>query len=305
MKIIKNILVPTDFSATASGAFRYAKILAQALNADITVLHVNAYFLAASEIVVPLSTQNDEVRLQETMQNFINDEADEGTTMVKTVVSVKILRGESVSQIVELSQSEGVDLIVMGTTGLQDFLTKIIGSTSLDVANKAHCPVILVPRDTKWTPIERILFASNVESVTPVMVHEMADFAQLLNANLHFVHVSEKDNEPTDADHKEDNASSDKIGKMWTELYEKSNASFPAPSRPVMPFEIHTVYGFNVVKQLNKYVYKNEINLIAFVSKHRNFWQNLMHNSIIEKVAISTEIPMMIMHSDDTTQNII
>lgn len=306
MKTIKNILVPTDFSATASGAFRYAKILAQALNANITVLHVNAYFLAASEIVVPLSTQNDEKRLEETMDTFIKDEADDdATTMVKTVVKTKILRGESVSQIVELSQSEGVDLIVMGTTGLQDFLTKIIGSTSLDVANKAYCPVILVPRDAKWTPIERIVFASNVDSVTPTMVHEIADFAQLLNANLHLVHVSEKEIEHTDASDKEDNTPLDKIGKMWSALYEKSNASFAARAQQVMPFEIHTVYGFDVVKQLSKYVYKNDINFIAFVRKHRNFWQNLMHSSVTEKVAISTEIPMMIMHSDDTTQSIL
>lgn len=300
MKTIKNILVPTDFSATASGAFRYAKVLAQALNANITVLHVNAYFLAASEIVVPLSTQNDEKRLEETMEAFIKDEADDdATTMVKTVVKTKILRGESVSQIVELSQSEGVDLIVMGTTGLQDFLTKIIGSTSLDVANKAHCPVILVPRDAKWTPIERIVFASNVDSVTPTMVHEIADFAQLLNATLHFVHVSEKEN--SDATDKEDNMPLDKIGKMWSERYGKSNVS----AHQVMPFEIHTVYGFDVVKQLSKYVYKNDIHLLAFVRKHRNFWQNLMHSSVTEKVAISTEIPMMIMHTDDTTQSIL
>ncbi len=288
MKTIKNILVPTDFSATASGAFRYAKVLAQALNAHITVLHVSPYFLAASEIVVPLDTQEEEGRLQETMEAFINDEGDESSVMVKTVVKTKILRGESVSRIVELSQTDSVDLIVMGTTGLQDFLSKIIGSTSLDVSNKAHCPVILVPRDVKWQPIDRILFASNVESINPTMVHEITDFAQLFGAAIHFVHVSEKERTHPDT-------SGNLTDKVWTERYEKSNAT--------LPFEIHTVYGFDVVKQLSKYVYKNDINLIAFVSKHRSFWQNLMHNSVTEKVAISTEIPMLIMHSDDKVQD--
>ena len=292
MKTIKNILVPTDFSATASGAFGYAKVLAQALNANITVLHVSPYFLAASEIAVPLDTKDEEIRLQETMEAFINDDTNEANVMVKTVVKTKLLRGESVSRIVELSQSDSTDLIVMGTTGLQDFLSKIIGSTSLDVSNQAHCPVILVPRDAKWQPIDRVLFASNIDSVTPPMVREMADFAQLFNAAIHFVHISEKEHEPA-ATTKDGNALIDSI---WAELYEKSSGSYP--------FEIHTVYGFDIVKQLSKYVYKNDINLIAFVSKHRNFWQNLIHNSVTQKVAISTEIPMLIMHTDDTIQSV-
>jgi nucleotide-binding universal stress UspA family protein len=285
MKTIKNILVPTDFSATASGTFRYAKVLAQALDAYITVLHVSPYFLAASEIAIPLDTHDEDIRLQETMEAFINDADDDSNLMVKTLVKTKLLRGETVSRIVELSQSESVDLIVMGTTGLQDFLSKIIGSTSLDVSNKAHCPVILVPRDAKWKPIDRVLFASNAESVTPQLVREMVDFAQLFGAAIHFVHISEKEKTYNDL-----------TDKIWTELYEKSNGT--------LPFEIHTVYGFDIVKQLSKYAFKNDISLIAFASKHRNFWQNLMHNSVTEKVAISTEIPMLIMHSDDKVRDI-
>jgi nucleotide-binding universal stress UspA family protein len=292
MKTIKNILVPTDFSATASGAFRYAKVLAQALNANITVLHISPFFLAASEIAIPLDTKEEETRLQETMEAFINDDTDDGNVMVKTVVKTKLLKGDAVSRIIELSKSDSTDLIVMGTTGLQDFLSKIIGSVSLDVSNQAHCPVILVPRDAKWQPIDRILFASNVQSVTPPMVREMSGFAQLFGATIHFVHISEKQHEPVTIN-KDGNTIIDNI---WSELYEKSNGSFP--------FEIHTVYGFDIVKQLSKYVYKNDISLIAFVSKHRNFWQNLMHNSVTQKVAISTEIPMLIMHNDDKIQDV-
>ena len=80
----------------------------------------------------------------------------------------------------ELSKS--ADLIVMGTTGLQDFLSKIIGSTSLEVANKAHCPVLLVPRDARWKRIDKIMYASNYDSTTPKMVREITDFAVMINS---------------------------------------------------------------------------------------------------------------------------
>jgi nucleotide-binding universal stress UspA family protein len=282
MKAIKNILVPTDFSATAHGALQYSKVLAQALDAEITVLHVNPYLFDASSIVIPLDPQENEARLDEAMQDFINDDTNEDDTMmIKTAVKTKILRGESVSEIVQLSHSDDVDLIVMGNTGLQDFLTKIMGSTSLDVSNKAHCPVILIPRDAKWSPIERILYACNIESITHNMVRELADFAESCGATIHFVHICDDTQEV-------DNVLVDKI---WAKLYENSKASFP--------FEIHTVYGSDTVEQLRKYAQENAINLIAFVTKHRNFWQNLVHNSVTESMAISTEIPMLVMHYDD------
>jgi nucleotide-binding universal stress UspA family protein len=282
MKAIKNILVPTDFSATAHGALQYSKVLAQALDAEITVLHVNPYLFNASSIVIPLDTQDSETRLDEAMQDFINNDTNEDDTMMtKTAVKTKILRGESVSEIVQLSHSDDVDLIVMGNTGLQDFLTKIMGSTSLDVSNKAHCPVILIPRDAKWSPIERILYACNIESITHNMVRELADFAESFDATIHFVHICDDTQEV-------DNVLVDKI---WAKLHENSKASFH--------FEVHTVYGSDTVEQLSEYAQENAINLIAFVTKHRNFWQNLVHNSVTESMAISTEIPMLVMHYDD------
>ncbi|NJN33228.1 MAG: universal stress protein [Saprospiraceae bacterium] len=167
MKDIKNILVPTDFSVTARNAFHYAKVLAQACDACVTVVHINQYFLPISEIAVaPQSAQQDDV-VDEAMATFIEDEKDAANTVVKVDVATKILRGDPVSRLVELSQHADVDLIVMGTTGLQDFISKIIGSTSLEVSNKARCPVVLVPREARWKRVEKIMFSTTYEAASP------------------------------------------------------------------------------------------------------------------------------------------
>jgi nucleotide-binding universal stress UspA family protein len=178
----------------------------------------------------------------------------------------------------ELSKS--ADLIVMGTTGLQDFLSKIIGSTSLEVANKAHCPVLLVPRDARWKPIDRIMYASNYDSTTHKMVREITDFAVMINAAVHFVHIEEF----TQNDEKVTNI-------IWDELFSTSD--------PSLAFEIHTIYGQDRIKELKEYSDNNKINLMAFVSKHRNFWQNLIDNSVTQNISISTTTPMLVMHFDD------
>lgn len=279
MKTIKNIIVPTDFSATARNAFNYAQVLAEALDAEITVVHVKEFLLPASEIaVMPHFDEGNSIT--ETMDSFVNLQDEDSPDIVKTKVKTKILRGSTTDELVAFSSKNEADLIVMGTTGLQDFVSKIIGTVSLDVANKAHCPVILVPRDATWQPINRIMFAANYASTLPKTVREITDFANLLNANIHFVHINEN------------KVDDDKLMEtIWDELFEETD--------PRIGFEMHTIYRGDVVEQLQKYATQHKIDLLAFVNKKRNFWQNLMHRSITQNVSISIDKPMIVLHYDD------
>lgn len=284
MKKIKNIIVPTDFSVTSRNAYHYAKRLAMTLDATITVLHVNQYFMPVDEVAISSISEDEVVKMsEEAMNAFVVDEDDiDHWEMMKHPVKTTILKGDLVPLLVDMSKQSDTDVIVMGMTGMQDFIGKIIGSASLDVSNKAHCPVILVPRDTKWHKIEKLMYASNYTSITPKMVGNVTDFALAVNAAVHFIHV-----EDTTADYKKNVA---KI--IWTEL-------FSADDAPTLTFEIHTIEEGDRIEQLQNYAQNNDINLMIFLSKHRTFWQNLVHRSVTENMAIATEIPMMVMHLDD------
>jgi nucleotide-binding universal stress UspA family protein len=280
MKKIKNILVSTDFSLTAKNAFQYAKMLAETLDATLTVVHINEYFIPVSEIAIAPLSETEESQIEEAMVTFVSEDLGEGV-LVKSKVKTKILKGDPVERLLALSESDDVDLIVMGSTGLQDFLSKIIGSTSLEVANKAHCPVILVPRDAKWQRIDRIMYASNYDSTTPKMVREVTEFALSVNAAIHFVHV--EDFSPV--------GESKVTEIIWDELFSLTD--------PNLAFEIHSIYGDDKIEELKRYAASNDIDLMAFVSKHRSFWENLMHKSVTQNIAISSHTPMLVMHIDD------
>jgi nucleotide-binding universal stress UspA family protein len=280
MKKIKNILVPTDFSLTAKNAFQYAKMLAETLDATVTVVHINEYFIPVSDIAIAPLSETEESQIEEAMDTFVSEDIGEGV-LVKSNVKTKILQGDPVERLLDLSESNHVDVIVMGSTGLQDFLSKIIGSTSLELANKAHCPVILVPRDTKWERIDRIMYASNYDSTTPKMIREVTEFAISLHAAIHFVHV--EDFSPV---------GEGKVTEIiWDELFSLTD--------PSLAFEIHSIYGNDKIQELKQYAVSNDIDLMAFVSKHRSFWENLMHKSVTENIAVSAYTPMLIMHLDD------
>ena len=104
MKNIRNILVPTDFSATSRNAFEYAKMLAEVFEATITVVHVQQSLLVASEITIPIYGGDIEERMNEAMNEFITDTSF-SEVMVQTDVRTKIVKGETVSHLVELSRS--------------------------------------------------------------------------------------------------------------------------------------------------------------------------------------------------------
>ena len=283
MKRIKNIIVATDFSVTSRDAYRYSKLLAESLNARLTVVNVRESILMASDVsLAPFPIVKDS-ELVEQINEFMVEE-NKTLHLSKTRhddVKVKILRGNVVDALVTESESEAVDLMVIGTTGLSDVITKMFGSTSVSLSNQAHCPVLLVPRGAKWKSLEHIMYASNYDSLSPVMVKEISDFAIYTRADLHFVNVRNFD-PPFETRQKEFN---------WDELFISKNPNFY--------YEKETIYGNDTVKELVEYSMSKGMDMMCFVSNHRNFWQNLVHTSVTENIANSSVIPILIIHIDD------
>ena len=287
MKNIKNIVVPTDFSVTSRNAFGYSKGLATELDASITVVHVKEYFMPSYDLASVNVTQITELEANQSLQNFIDDEAADKEMLNnnfpsrKLQIKTQILDGSADTSLIELSDDSDTDLIVIGETGLRDFITRMTGSTSLNVAKGAHCPVLLIPENTHWHPIKRIMYACNYFSLSPTMVKEINDFAITLKATIHFVHVADVDTEV----HKEDE------NLNWNELFFMTD--------PKLRFETHSIYGDNKVTELKKYALRNQIDLMAFVSRKRGFWENLFTKSVIQEMAFADILkPMLVLHNN-------
>lgn len=281
MEKAKNFIVPTDFSATALNAYHYALHLAEAMDATVTVVHVNEYILPGA--VLSAISELEVGRLTEvSMEVFISEEETEDDfPMTKTAVRTKILKGDPVGELVGMSRSGDDNMIVLGTTGLQDYFSKIIGSKSLQIANKAHCPVILVPRDAQWRQIDRIMFASNYDNSTPSMIDRITRFAGIFNAKVHYVNVHEN---KSDSQEEQD-------GISWDMLFPATQTGYP--------FEVHSIESGETVSELKEFAETNQIDLMAFISEHRSFWKNLIHKSITKTISIASDIPMMVFHADD------
>lgn len=137
------ILVPLDGSKNAFRALSHACDLAESFNATIELLYV---LLLSKEI--PSYTHNvtipDSVitNAQEFGQNILKEGLQQIPPSIHVTYSIEI--GLPPEKIVEISQNNKTDLIVMGSRGLGVIKGILVGSVSNYVVHHAQCPVMVV-----------------------------------------------------------------------------------------------------------------------------------------------------------------
>jgi nucleotide-binding universal stress UspA family protein len=138
---ITRILVPTDFSADADAAFRYALVLARKFDAPVHLLHVVEDPLAAgvwSSEIYTAEIAGLQVNLVRDAEQRLRGSVpvDAGT------VSTEVRTGNAAKQIIETARATNADLIVMGTRGRTGVAHVIMGSVAERVVRLAPCPVL-------------------------------------------------------------------------------------------------------------------------------------------------------------------
>lgn len=279
LKIMKKILVPTDFSDTAKGAFYYAAQFAHKTGgAIIKVVHAFMPEIASEYHVLP---PIDEYLMgrEEQMINFLQEVlANLNGIADKLDYESEILVGFAADEISK--KSKDYDLIVMGSTGTGGILGKLFGSVSSSVSQRAHCPVLLVPKAVNFTNIDHILYACSCDDIADDVIDDLKSFNRAFNANIHFIHVK--------SDKKEDFNKTK--AQIFSELFDDGNPSFS--------FEFSEIEGESVTDSLTDYAEKHNIDLIVMVTQHRSIWQQLFHRSETKRMALGTHYPLLVFHTD-------
>jgi len=142
MQLPKNILVPTDFSASSEVALDYAVQLAAKLDAKIHLLNVIGAQLIGTEYGVPVTTALMEeliLRDQDRLDQLVALRA--GSASFAPVI---LETGDARAQIEQVARRIDADLIVMGTHGRRGVSRWLLGSVAEAVLRVAPCPVLLV-----------------------------------------------------------------------------------------------------------------------------------------------------------------
>jgi len=160
---MKNILLPTDFSTNSLNAMTYAMQLFKDQECTFYVLNVQKHseFILDDLMAAPTTTtlhsaiaQDNKKELHQLVTQLKEDNNNQNFTFKKLFDFDSLTA--AIKQVVA---SEIIDLIIMGSNGATGAKEVIFGSNTLKVIRSVQCPILVIPENYNFKPIDSILFS--------------------------------------------------------------------------------------------------------------------------------------------------
>jgi nucleotide-binding universal stress UspA family protein len=147
--MVNKILVPVDGSDHAFKALDLAADLAAKDGANVVLLYVIAsrelpesirHFAEVEHIDGPPEWIYEKLVAKNIVQAALERVQEKGLKKVETILR----EGDPAKVIADMANTQGFDMVVMGTRGLSDVRGVFLGSVAHKVNHMAHCTVITV-----------------------------------------------------------------------------------------------------------------------------------------------------------------
>jgi nucleotide-binding universal stress UspA family protein len=142
---IRKILAPTDFSAHAENAVRFACALAERLGAELHLLHILSEIVPTgpdpllTPVLPPEYYRESETQSRQALAKLL--EPSWGTP---PMVEIAVRWDSPVEGIVEYAREAGMGLIVIATHGRTGLSHALLGSVAERIVREAPCPVLTI-----------------------------------------------------------------------------------------------------------------------------------------------------------------
>ncbi|MBO2544843.1 universal stress protein [Salegentibacter sp. BDJ18] len=276
---MKNILIPTDFSANAWKATVYAFSLFQnelcnfyflnACKPEFYTPDINGASLAQakSENKVLMNKLLKEVAIINKNQNH----------RFKSVIIESWLN----DAVVEIQNEIIFDLIVMGTKGETEADDRIFGTNSMNVIETVdHMPVLLIPENCVYVPEvkkELVLATRFDKSFSDYEINFLIDMAKKFKACIRILYIQDTEN----------------LSEEQLNTKEELHDYFKDVSH-----SFHTLTNIEVTKGIHSFIQSRNSDVLVLNHKKRGFFQNLFSKSLLKELGKKPQIPMLFMPSD-------
>lgn len=271
------ILYATDYSENSVAALYYAYGLSKRLNARLMVMHVfDIPINWASTVSLTYSRREvkafakDKEKLKAYCARHLGNDPD------KLNISIKIVEEETIWEgILQKAKETGTDLIVVGTRGNSPLRKFLLGSTTIALMERANCPVLAIPPDTKYNGLQRIVYTSDFEGSDIFAIEELAALAKPFDAEIRLVHITDKDKK-TAEDQME-----------WFQNMLRHKVDYQK-----MNFE--TCYGEEVFEALQDYVQETEPDMVAMLQREgHSLIKDLQHGNLVKRMKSEGHLPLL------------
>lgn len=278
---MKHILVPTNLLDYAINASFYAAQLALEYDAKITLFHTfhipvvdplvpSEYLTELAESAEKSAKKNMREQVESIKSRFPGKELD---------IDFHATMGFAADEILLMADKLGVDTILMGTRHKDTLQRILVGSVLGNVLENAKVPVIVVPSEVSFKPVNNILFASEYNDSEDIRsINKALDFVGIMDARLYSVHVDEDEPDENDINRL------DGIRELFADDIKSGKLRF------------ENIVSENVIEALTNYSHANNVDMIMMVTHKRSFFERLFDRSISKQMAFRTDIPLVVFH---------
>ncbi len=270
---MKNILVPTDFSACAGNALDAAVKFAEKFDAVVHLLHLAPLPVdwqersGSEQAADPESRQliaNTEVLLREIADAYPN------LSMQTTV------RGGKLADAITATVNEkGIDLVIMGSHGASGKSEYFIGSNTQKVVRSVHCPVLVVKHKLENIEFDRVVFASNFNESERDAFLRFKEFVKPFIPEIHLVMVH--------------------TSSLFDPPYTLSQEAMEEFKTLCHPFkcEIHIFRDFTIEKGIRSFSEEIGATLIGISNHNRHPIKRMLIGSNVEALVNHSNLPIL------------
>lgn len=146
---VHKILIAVEDSLYSNHAVDYGFDLAQKLNAEVGLVHVDEIPVATPYVADPLVTEQpvimpELIKVQEENSRKLLDRLAEANINKATIYTFPRV-GNTKDEILSTAEEWNADMIILGTHGRTGFDHFISGSIAEKIVRRAKCPVLVIP----------------------------------------------------------------------------------------------------------------------------------------------------------------
>lgn len=273
------VLLPTDFSDNAYSAIAYALRLYAKSTCTFYLLHTYTPAVYRAEYILQSPGQ---FGLGDVYQTLAMNRLEKlRKQLAKEFPNTKhrfvphTAFNTLVDEVQEVVDNENIDIVVMGTQGATGAKEIFLGTNTVHVMKKVGMPLLVIPPNSTFEPIEKIHFPTDYEvDYKEGNLSMLFHLAKEHDASIEVMHVS-TGYELTD-DQKQNKA---KLQKMMQGL----------------PHRFHDWPSDEIITAINRFHQEHGTQLLAMIRNKHTFIERLFVEPIIKKISFHATIPFLVM----------
>jgi nucleotide-binding universal stress UspA family protein len=273
---MKNILVSTDFSTSSNNASKYAVALAQAINAQVTIVNVVAPpMIVGDSLLAPILITQAEII--EKNKELMNAEVDALSKEFSIKIQGFVIEGFAKDKIQEFAKVKQSELIVMGMKG-KGKSNSLFGSTTTSIIKESNIPVLVIPEEAHFESINTITLASDFDSTIGIDSYSILFIlTESFHSKINILNVQKEESSLN---------AGEASGKMEiSRVFSKHN------------YQFHNIKEDKVEDGINKFLKNNPTNILAMVAHKHSFFERMFGKVYTKAMSYQTEIPLLVLQN--------